>query len=112
MRMGVHVVPRLLAPGRKFRPSMHTAPGPGVGGRGLVTPFRQGLRRGTTTPAGAGRPAARDRLDEACLQRETGEIGSPSASGLVPDAVEVRADGADADVQLAGDLGVGSALGD
>lgn len=51
-------------------------------------------------------------LDEAGLQGEPGQVCPPPACGLVPDPVQVGADGADADVQLFGDLGVGAALGD
>src|ERR1700730_12603628 len=51
-------------------------------------------------------------LDEAGPQGEPGEVGAPPALGLVADAVEVGADGAQADVELLGYLGVGTALGD
>ena len=51
-------------------------------------------------------------LDEARLQGQPGQVGAPPAAGLVADAVEVGADGAHADIELAGDLGVGAALGD
>jgi hypothetical protein len=46
------------------------------------------------------------------VRAQAGEVGAAAAAGLVADAAEVGADGADADVQLGGDLGVGAALGD
>jgi hypothetical protein len=52
------------------------------------------------------------RLYQARSQGQTGQVGAAAAAGLVPDPVQVRADRADADVQLVGDLGVGAALGD
>ena len=63
---------------------------------------------------GAQRPAAwrPGDLDEADAEGQAGQVGAAAAAGLVPDPVQVRADGADADVQLRGDLGVGAALGD
>src|SRR5262245_9348435 len=51
-------------------------------------------------------------LDQARAEGQAGQVGAAAAAGLVPDPVQVRADGADADVQLRGDLGVGAALGD
>jgi len=51
-------------------------------------------------------------LDEFGAQGQAGQVGAAAAAGLVPDPVQVRADGADADVQLGGDLRVGAALGD
>jgi len=51
-------------------------------------------------------------LGEAGLQGEPGKVGAAPAAGLVADAVKVGADGAHADVQLPGDLGVGAPLGD
>jgi hypothetical protein len=55
---------------------------------------------------------SQDRLDQAGLQGEAGEVGAAPASALVADPVHVGPDGAHADVQLPGDLGVGAALGD
>ena len=52
------------------------------------------------------------RLDQASLQGEPGEICPPPTACLVSDAVKVRADRADADMQLTGDLHVGPALAD
>jgi hypothetical protein len=46
-------------------------------------------------------------LDQARGQGQPGEVGAAAAPGLVPDPVQVRADGADADAKLRGDLGVG-----
>jgi hypothetical protein len=43
-------------------------------------------------------------LDEACLQDEVGEVGAAAAAGIVADAIEVRTDLADADIQVGGDL--------
>jgi hypothetical protein len=51
-------------------------------------------------------------LDEAGLQGEAGQVGAASAPALVADPVQVGADRADADEELAGDLIVGAALGD
>ena len=51
-------------------------------------------------------------LNEACLQGQPGQVGAPPASGFVANAVQVGADGAHADVQLGGDLGVRASLGD
>ena len=51
-------------------------------------------------------------LDQARGQGQAGQVGAAAAAGLVPDPVQVRADGADADVQPGGDLRVGAPLGD
>ena len=51
-------------------------------------------------------------LDDALLQGQAGQVGAAAAAALVADAVQVGADGADADEQLLGDLGVGPPLGD
>ena len=51
-------------------------------------------------------------LDQAGGQGQPGQVGAAAGAGLVPDLVQVRADGADADVQPGGDLGVGVTLGD
>ena len=64
--------------------------------------------RSMTTP----RALARAGLDQAFAESQPGQVGAATAAGLVPDPVQVRADGADADVQLPGDLRVGAALGD
>jgi len=45
-------------------------------------------------------------------ERQAGQVGAAAAAGLVPDPVQAGADGADADVQLGGDLGIGPAPGD
>jgi hypothetical protein len=45
-------------------------------------------------------------------QGQAGQVGAAPGAGLIPDPVQVGADGADADVQLGGDLRVGAALGD
>jgi hypothetical protein len=50
-------------------------------------------------------------LDQASGQGQAGQVGTAAAAGLVPDPVQVRADRAGANVQLGGDLGVGTALG-
>ena len=52
------------------------------------------------------------RLHQACGQGQAGQVGATAAAGLVPDAVQVRGDRADANIQLGGDLGVGAALRD
>ena len=67
-----------------------------------TTHSRRGRRR-------AGRPGL---ADKAGAEGQAGQVGAAAAAGLVPDAVQVGADRADADVQLGGDLGVGAALGD
>jgi hypothetical protein len=51
-------------------------------------------------------------LDQAGLKREPDQVGAALASGLGADLVEPVADGADADVQFPGYLGVGPAPGD
>ena len=51
-------------------------------------------------------------LDKALAEGQPGQVGAAVAAGLVPDPVLVRADRADADVQLGGGLRVGVALGD
>ena len=57
--------------------------------------------------------ARRDRLlDQACGQGQPGQVGSAAAPGLVPDPVQVRANGTDADGKLLRDLSVGAPLGD
>ena len=61
------------------------------------------------TRAGA---AGRGQLDQVCLQGDPGQVGAAPAAGLVPDPVQVGADGADADEQLLRDLRVGPAAGD
>jgi hypothetical protein len=50
--------------------------------------------------------------DEAFAQRKPGEVGASAASGFIPDPVQVRTHGVDANVQPIGDLRVGTALGD
>jgi hypothetical protein len=50
-------------------------------------------------------------LDQPGLQGQPGQVGTAPATGLVPDPVQVRADGAHGNVELTGDLGVGLALG-
>ena len=72
--------------------------------------YPHGLR-GLLVPAPVLRAAGRCAgwLEEACLQGEAGEVGAAPASGLVPDPVQVGANGTDADVQLGGYLGVGTA---
>src|SRR5690348_13630459 len=62
--------------------------------------------------AGANDPRRFACLDQARGQGQPGQVGATPASGLVPYPVQVRADRADADEQLAGDLGVAGALGD
>jgi hypothetical protein len=52
------------------------------------------------------------RLDQARGPGQGRQVGAAAAAGLVPDAVQVRGNGADADVQLGGDLGVGAVLRD
>jgi hypothetical protein len=55
---------------------------------------------------------SRGPLEESGLQGQAGQVGAAPAAGLVPDPVQMGADGAHADVQIGGDLGVGAALGD
>jgi hypothetical protein len=71
-----------------------------AGGRARTTHMGRGWRE-------IGRMAVR--LYQARSQGQTGQVGAAAAAGLVPDPVQVRADRADADVQLVGDLGVGAA---
>jgi hypothetical protein len=68
----------------------------------------------TSAPAPAPTPAgqaAATWLGQAGLQCQPGEVRATAAAGLVPDSVQVRADRADADVQVTSDLGVGTAPG-
>src|SRR5262249_54789903 len=53
---------------------------------------------------------ARSGLDQLGTEGKAGQASAAVAAGLVPDPVQVGADGADADVELGGDLGVGAAL--
>src|SRR5215467_10064520 len=48
-------------------------------------------------------------LDQVRLQGQPGQVGAAPGSGLGPNPVEPGADGADADGELGGDLGVGAA---
>src|SRR5262245_61874194 len=74
-----------------------------------VAPPGAGLPQPARTPAqAAGSPG----LGQSGCQGQAGQVGAAAAAGLVPDPVQVRADGADADVQLGGDLGIGAAPGD
>jgi hypothetical protein len=73
-----------------------------------VTPFPRPRRLSGRPTAGAG---GRAWSDQAGGEGQAGQVSAAAAAGLVPDPVQVRADGADADVQLRGDLGVGAALG-
>ena len=56
------------------------------------------------------RNAGQTELHDVGVESESGEVGAPSAAGLVADAVEVGSDGADADEQLLSDLSVRGAL--
>jgi hypothetical protein len=51
------------------------------------------------------------RLPRPVVEGQAGQVGAATGAGLVPDPVQVRADGADADEERAGDLAVGQALG-
>jgi hypothetical protein len=82
---------------------------PGSTGAGAGLPLSRGrAARGRTTHSqrGGRRPAG---SDQSGGEGQAGQVGAAAAAGLVPDPVQVRADGADADVQLGGDLGVGAA---
>ena len=83
-------------------------------GRDQVTPSRDAAARGQMTHTDfTGRTVSRSwPLDQASGQGQSGQVGAAAAAGLVPDPVQVRADRADADEQLRGDLRVGAALGD
>ncbi len=112
----------LSAPNRPvFRPSATgspAAPGPRQGS------FRLSCRaatagvepptpaRGEPLPGQAGRAPPGAALDQAGAEGQAGEVGAAPAPGLVADAVQVRADRAHADVQLAGDLRIGVPPGD
>src|SRR5580693_3636 len=60
----------------------------------------------------AGLRETRPALDQAGGEGHAGEVGAAPASGLIADAVQVRADRAYADVQLFGDLRIGVPAGD
>src|SRR5258707_18591 len=47
-------------------------------------------------------------LDQAFAEGQAGQVGAAAAAGLVPDPVQVGPDGADGDVQLPGDVRVGT----
>src|SRR5215469_13216686 len=79
-------------------------------GQGPADPFWVAARPGSDDPQAPG--AGRAWLDQARGQGQPGQAGAAAAAGLVPDPVQVRADGADADVQLGGDLRIGPPLGD
>ena len=81
-------------------------------GRGRIDPSCRSGARVTITHRGGPGAGQRAWLDEACLQGQAGQVSAAPAAALVADALEVGADGAHADVQLGGDLGVGAALGD
>jgi len=51
-------------------------------------------------------------LDDALLQRQAGQVRAASASALVADPVQMRADGAHGDKELFSYLGVGMTLCD
>ena len=88
-------------------------PGP-TPGRDRLTPFARGGGRGQMTHTSLDSPGGRRPrpLDQARGRGQPGQVGAAAGAGLVPDPVQVRADGADADVQPGGDLRVGMALGD
>src|SRR6516162_1757178 len=73
-------------------------------------PFGQRQRPGSDDPRTPGGRAGW--LDQVCAEGQAGQVGAAAAAGLVPDPVQMRADRADADVQLGGDLRVGPAPGD
>jgi hypothetical protein len=81
-----------------------------VGGQGPANPFRVAARPGSDDPQAQG--SGEGWLDQVRAEGKAGQVGAAAAAGLVPDPVQVRADGADADVQVGGDLGVGPAPGD
>ena len=68
-----------------------------------MTPFI-GAAAGWEVAAGRcpGRTAGQVELDQARAEGQAGQVGAAAAAGLVPDPVQVRADRADADVQLGG----------
>ena len=103
----------LFGTGRPSRPHRQPRLAGRAHGRGSVTPFPGAGGRGRPTRSRAdrrGRPPAG--LDQSGAEGQAGQVGAAAAAGLVPDPVQVGADGADADVQLGGDLRVGAALGD
>ena len=61
-------------------------------------------------PSGSGAKLAAS--DQAGAEGQAGEVSAAAASGLVPDAVQVRADRVHADMQIGGDLRVGASLRD
>jgi len=50
-------------------------------------------------------------LRQSIFERQSGQFGPATGAGLVPDPVKVRADGADTDEELLGDLAVGETSG-
>jgi hypothetical protein len=56
-----------------------------------VTGWKETIKPTEDFQAGDERPTG---LDQARLQGQAGQIGAPSAAGLIPDPVQVRTDGA------------------
>ena len=72
---------------------------------GLINEYRLVACRGQLS-------GTRRWLDDAFFQSQASQVGAAAVSALVADAVQVGADGAHADEELAGDLGIGPPLGD
>src|SRR5262249_57632979 len=89
-----------------FRPRMRSWPS--CAGAATL-PLPDAAPAGLTQVGAVGRLAG---LDEPGGEGQPGQVGAAAGAGLVPDPVQVGPDGADADVQPGGDLGVGGALGD
>src|SRR5262249_53344599 len=84
-------------------------------GQRSIYPLCARRRLGRTTDRLARKPPGGEAttwLNQARAQGQAGKVGTAPVTGLVPDAFQVRADRADADVQMLGDLGVGVAPGD
>jgi hypothetical protein len=76
-------------------------------GRQPDYPFSRRRVAGVGLPTSA-RPGPAE-LDQAFAEGQAGQVGAAAAAGLVPDPVQVGTHGADADVQVPGDVGVGAA---
>src|ERR1700761_7079554 len=66
--------------------------------------YGAGPRHSITSPVKVHSISPSSGSDEASAEAQSGQVGA-AATGLVPDPVQVRADGADADVKLGRDLG-------
>src|ERR1700759_4013519 len=72
-------------------------------------PFRSTIPVGYEYPRQSGPWGRIGALNQASAEGQASQVGSAPGAGLVANPVQVGADGADADEQFGGDLGVGVA---